>query len=321
MKNSKDGSMTEPSLFFYAGCSAHYFAAAARILPPALVRLQFSAVEIPLESYPMRRRLPALYRAMLKLSRRRGARTLSRLHSRIFPGAQRITHWSGSEMIVPGDPHFFGYLVDHEAHIAAVIRDLVREGDTCVDVGANIGYFSTMLAGACGSTGRVICYEPESRNFSVLESNSKLAERKNLRLLPVRAAVSEHEGVVHLQLAAHSTEHRISDAAIPAAASESVPAVNLAEDLRRRGITGFVRFLKMDVEGHEIPALRGASEWLASRSVGTMVVEVEAGEHARAVEKMISDWKARAVFWYGGAWQQKPVGEIPCRLDVRVDFV
>ena len=269
---------------------------------------------------PLRRVLPAGYRAMLRVTRRHGAGTLSRLHARMFPGEQRIEHSSGAQMIVPGDPHFFGYLVDHEAHIARLIRELVREGDTCVDVGANIGYFSTMLAGACGKTGRVFCYEPQSNNFAVLQRNSRLLASSGLNLIAIRAAVSDTDGQLKLALAEHSTQHRIQSEADPKAAFESVDSVNLSLDLPRRALNGFVRLLKMDVEGHEIPALKGLSPLLAARTIGTAVIEVESGDNAKSIDEMISAWGAKGSYFLGEKWHARPISEIPCRTDIRVDF-
>jgi FkbM family methyltransferase len=272
------------------------------------------------EAYPLLVGLPCCYRSLMRLTHRRGQSALSRIHARLYPGGERIRHSNGAQMVVPGNPHFFGYLVDHESHVARVIRDVVRPGDTCVDVGANIGYFSTMLAGACGTKGRVICYEPEARNFAVLEENSKLAAKSGLNLVAVRAAVSETPGTVTMDVGGESTRHHIVVQGEAASSSQTVGAVNLAEDVVARGVTGPVRFMKMDVEGHEIPVLRGARSWLAKRTVGTLIVEVEPGEAADAVEKMVRDWNARAICWYDDAWHETPVSKIRWRGDIRIDF-
>jgi FkbM family methyltransferase len=293
--------------------------------PPEPIPVSPVNYNAPMDSstaeYPLRRVLPRSYQALMRITRRHGMNTLSRVHAGLFPGPQRIIHRTGAEMIVPGDPHFFGYLTDHESHIAHIIRRVVRKGDTCVDVGANIGYFSTMLAGAAGKTGRVVCYEPELHNFDVLKKNSALAAQSGFTILPIRAAVSETEGTVKLSISQFSTQHRISDNGDSAGEFESVPSVNLSDDLPRRGVTGFIRFLKMDVEGHEIPALRGLSRLAGAKLIGTAVIEVESGDHAKAVEQLIAEWKASASYFLEDRWHRRPVSEIPCRTDIRIDFV
>ena len=82
------------------------------------------------------------------------AATLSHLNARLFPRGHLIRLDTGCDMFIPPDPHFFGYVVGHEAHITRLIEEVVGEGDTCVDVGANIGYFSLMMAARCGRSAR-----------------------------------------------------------------------------------------------------------------------------------------------------------------------
>ncbi len=46
-----------------------------------------------------------------------------------------------------------------EEWITNVFLSLIREGDTVIDIGCNIGYYSLLAAGAVGENGKVICYE------------------------------------------------------------------------------------------------------------------------------------------------------------------
>lgn len=75
-------------------------------------------------------------------------------------------------LIAPIDPWIWPCLVDTgqwEPDVGAVVRDVVRGGDTVVNVGAHVGYYTRMaaLAGA-----HVIAYEPAPSNRRLLELNT-----------------------------------------------------------------------------------------------------------------------------------------------------
>jgi FkbM family methyltransferase len=224
-------------------------------------------------------------------------------------------------MFIPPDPHFFGYVVGHEDHITRLIEEIVDEGDTCVDVGANIGYFSLMMAARCGKAGRVLSYEPEPGNFRILSDNVELARRQGLNVVATRVAVAEHDGVVELVRGEESTLHQVRESAADAPADSLIRCVNLADDLALKQASGPIKLLKIDVEGYEAPVLRGATGLLRSGVVRTAVIEVTAEEQAGEIEAILGDLDARSVeCWLEGAWRPLPVSQIPHRTDILVNF-
>jgi FkbM family methyltransferase len=269
--------------------------------------------------------LTALYRRTMRVTKRRGMRTLSRWNARLFPCGQIIALDTGCEMFIPPDPHFFGYVVGHESHITRLIEEIVVEGDTCVDVGANIGYFSLMMAARCGRTGRVLSYEPEPANFRVLSENVELARRQGLNVSATEAAVAQHGGVVELVRGEESTLHQVRapEGQGPASSSPLIRCVNLADDLAGKGVSGPIKLVKIDVEGFEVPVLKGVAALLQSGAVRAAVVEVTAGEQAREVESIFGDLhpQPRSVeCWLEGSWKPLRVSQIPHRTDILVKF-
>ena len=193
-------------------------------------------------------------------------------------------------MFIPPDPHFFGYVVGHEGHITRLIAEIVAEGDTCVDVGANIGYFSVMMAGKCGQSGRVYAYEPEPTNVRALAENVKIAQDQGRQIILTAAAVSQGAGTVELIRGEESTLHQVRSATEVSGPAELVPSVNLAEDLASKGASGPIKLLKIDVEGHEAAVLKGCAELFDRRMVQAAVVEVTAGEQAREISTLLQSF-------------------------------
>src|SRR3990172_3724010 len=87
----------------------------------------------------------------------------------------------------PEPPYLFYGRVPYELGEERVVRALVRAGEHVVDVGANVGWYSTMLAELVGLNGRVYAFEP---NTDLVRSLTLTAlEYPSLRV--IAAAVGE----------------------------------------------------------------------------------------------------------------------------------
>src|SRR5688572_19137771 len=101
-------------------------------------------------------KLIGLYRALLGLTRRRGLFTLAKINARMFPSGQCVRLPTGARLFVPPDPHFFGFLLGtHERHVTDILVASIKPGDICIDVGANIGYFTAIMAQLARNSGTV----------------------------------------------------------------------------------------------------------------------------------------------------------------------
>jgi FkbM family methyltransferase len=117
------------------------------------------------------------------------------------------------------------------------------------DLGANMGVFAIYLA-TRAPLAKIHCFEPASSNFPLLEQNLRT---NSLRALGYRLAVSTRCGARQLHLAGREPgEYKLKDAA---GESETVDCVDLARVFDLTG-AACCDFLKMDIEGEELPILR-----------------------------------------------------------------
>jgi FkbM family methyltransferase len=139
-----------------------------------------------------------------------------------------------------------------------LFKTVLGEGDTCIDVGAHVGFHTLMAARAVGGTGRVIAVDPQPYTCERLITNARLNALTNI--LVVCAAAGASDGFVVLPTQRPSDKARLSlvgPGVSDDRTSFEVALVRLDALAERHQISG-VRLLKIDVEGYESEVLRGA---------------------------------------------------------------
>jgi FkbM family methyltransferase len=211
---------------------------------------------------------------------------------------------------------YWSYKALVEAREVEALRSLVPAGSAVVDVGANIGFFTMRFAEWVGPSGRVFAIEPESANFASLAARVKshgFAERVAL----VKAAAMDSAGEAHLWINPDNpADHRIADS------GASVEAVKIDQLLESHpGMK--VSLIKVDVQGAELRALRGAASTL-ERMRPALLVEfhepslVAAGTTPRELLAYLTGFGyAPSVLAGDGAWQALTGEELFERMSAR----
>ena len=179
------------------------------------------------------------------------------------------------------------------------LQQLVKEGDTVIDIGANLGYYTRPLADIVGATGEVYAVEPVPVIFSVLKRN--VGGRKNVTLL--NYALGSEERTIEMandSVAAAgyfgTGRNFVSDGELSGDAirfsAQMARGSKLFADLKR------IDFIKCDIEGYErvvIPELQP----LIERHHPTVLIETD-GETRQEIIKMFSQMGYRAYMLENG---------------------
>lgn len=144
-----------------------------------------------------------------------------------------------------------------EPEVVHVMSRVLREGDFAIDAGANVGFFTLLMANLVGPTGRILAFEPGVNNMMKLSDNIGINKLKNVEMH--MAALWDKAEDVTLYLTADSGLNSIapSDGAISRVTMQGVRLDNYCKTVPR--------FIKIDVEGAEERVLRGAERALMDR--------------------------------------------------------
>lgn len=147
----------------------------------------------------------------------------------------------------------------YEPHVSARLRELVQPGDTVVDVGANVGWFSLLAAALVGPHGRVHSIEANSRNCALLRrSLVRNGYESIVQIHPV--AASDRFGTMTVAPQAGSNAIVDDDARFARQFDAQLVHALRIDDL----LAGLDRLdvVKIDIEGGEYRALQGFAELL-----------------------------------------------------------
>src|SRR6266513_5198708 len=149
-----------------------------------------------------------------------------------------------------------------------LLRKILFRGAVVVDAGANIGIYSQFLSRCVGRTGVVHSFEPSPENFERLQFATR--NLANVRLS--RAAVGECSGRSKLYVSDKlNVDHRTYLA--DGDSRDAVPIDIVAlDDYFEPGQR--VDLIKMDIQGYELHALRGANRVLADNSAAKLLLEL-----------------------------------------------
>lgn len=234
---------------------------------------------------------------------RQAGRRLLQTLSRSLPSSALVTLPWGLPLRVDATENVGGSIWRlglYDLAVSETLWRLLGPGDLAIDVGANIGYMTSIMVLRAGPFGRVLAFEPHPVVFRHLADNI-LGFGRHPATAPVEAsatALGERIGRAYLEcddsFARNQGTARITDRETPL----SVPMTTL-DDALGRSRTAAV--LKIDVEGGEERVLQGATEALREGRIRNVVYEAFEGKK-ESLADLLLDHGFR-IFALGWTWR------------------
>lgn len=165
-----------------------------------------------------------------------------------------------------------------QCEVVAALVGLVREGDTVLDIGANIGAMALPAAQAVGPGGRVVCFEPTVFGVEKLRTNLALnpdlvghVDVRQVQLVD-RADAAMPAGLYARWPMGHAEGRHAGHHGV-AASCAGAASMTLDDSCAALGLSR-IAVIKLDVDGNECGVLRGGRGVLAT-SRPAMIIELQ----------------------------------------------
>jgi FkbM family methyltransferase len=204
-----------------------------------------------------------------------------------FLRVQRTVHQLPNGLRLYIDPlSDFGLkLTNNEAYeelMTSKISSLLAKGDTFIDLGANEGFFSIIASKIVGNTGRVFAIEPQQRLWEVITKNASLNECGNVQILPYGIGATVGETIINLYSSlntgassfANEFNFKVSFPAFRKWLYGQQHIYIQTLDHLTDIFPQHIKLIKIDIEGFELEALKGAKNLLQAQRIQYLLVEI-----------------------------------------------
>jgi FkbM family methyltransferase len=188
-----------------------------------------------------------------------------------------------------------------------VVKHLVAEGDSIVDVGANFGFYTAYLSGLAGNRGRIVSFEPIPLTFEILKYNIHKLSLDNARA--INCALSDRDGVADMAVPKFESggenyyQARVVPSDLEGKLTRRVKVDSKKLDSLFADHSEKIDFVKIDVEGHELQAIQGGISTIR-RFKPALLIEVSGNpdddRSAAAILVNLLRHEGYGIYWYDG---------------------
>jgi FkbM family methyltransferase len=182
----------------------------------------------------------------------------------------------------------------------------IKPGDTVIDIGANLGYFTVLAGYLVGSNGKVIAYEAVKENCDLIQENISINGINNRVEIRNRAVYSQNKTISFFEtemfkgnssIKKHGENYfvffgneHIKENMVPAECLD-----NYVEELP------FIKIIKIDIEGGEYHALLGMQKLIENNKVDTIIFEFNQnmlGNDSILLRKLLEKWRDEYSYYF-----------------------
>jgi FkbM family methyltransferase len=192
----------------------------------------------------------------------------------ILQGPLRGKRW------IAGSANHSCWLGFYEQKKQQILTEEVGLGSVFYDVGANVGIYS-LLSSLLVGNGKVYAFEPVPRNLAYLRRHLKLNHARNVEILPL--AISDKIGQAQFEIEPSGLMGHLAGEGSLAVATATL------DSLAESGTIASPDFIKMDIEGAELSALRGAS-FIFQRYRPVLFLATHGCDVERECRKLLESW-------------------------------
>jgi FkbM family methyltransferase len=177
-----------------------------------------------------------------------------------------------------------GYWIgQYELPVQEALKRELKPGHTFFDIGANAGFFTLVAARLVGASGRCIAFEPSRDNCASIRE--QIAVNSLCHCCVVREAISDRVGSAFFSFAANGSATAHLGEPGKGERQSAVKVTTLDGACARFGKPDFI---KMDIEGAEVPALKAAFHTLRNLRPGWLI-ELHGSECEREVKLLLRE--------------------------------
>lgn len=202
--------------------------------------------------------------------------------------------------VIGKDIYVHGWFEEAECRF---VTKFLREGMVFFDIGANLGQYTLLAAHRVGKRGKVHSFEPSSRMFAELNFNVDINGLSDICILN-NVAVSDKEGIAKLSkyeaggevYGSLGSQEWAPDSSI--VGYEDIKTITLDSYIKKHNIKK-IDLIKIDIEGAELLAIRGAGQFLHRPGAPTVLLEMADLNTNGFGYKAIEIWDYLESFGYG----------------------
>ncbi len=164
----------------------------------------------------------------------------------------------------------------YEEGTIALMKRILKDGDTFVDIGSNIGLMSLAASKFVGENGVVYAFEPHPDTFSILQDNIELNNSKNIFSYNIALGAKEEKALIYSNMKVNRGSASLIKTSHNQSEGKDVAIKSLDDFIIEKGIKN-IRMVKVDVEGWELEVFKGARQLLGGENAPIVCFEYSNG--------------------------------------------